>query len=203
MPPTGRPSSASERSTPTRRRRWPPPQGRRHPLTGDRAHTSDRPEPCTQDLTTIHRRRRTGPRIPPSPNTRRMKATTTASAPAPASADDHVNHVELVGELAGEPELRHLPSGDAVVSFRLTVRTPGRPRAARLPPARGSRGDSIDCAVWRADVRSRLRTWRAGDVLAVTGALHHRYWWGPQGLASRYEVEVSTAKVLRRARVVG
>ncbi|MEP6852383.1 MAG: single-stranded DNA-binding protein [bacterium] len=126
----------------------------------------------------------------------------TATPPDDEPAGKHRNFVEIVGELAGPPDVRELPSGDLVTSLRLTVRTLG-PRRTGTAAAPATRADSIDCAVWRGDLRARVCSWRQGDVVALSGALRHRYWRGPQGLGSRYEVEVSGIKLLRRAKAAG
>lgn len=114
---------------------------------------------------------------------------------SPESVPAHRNDVHLVGRLAGEPALRELPSGDALVQFRLVV--------DRLPPpsAAGRSGpsiDTLDCAAWRKDVQRSLRSCVAGDVLEVEGSLRRRFWRSGGGAASRTEVEV--VKLRRRAR---
>jgi single-strand DNA-binding protein len=114
-----------------------------------------------------------------------------------AEAAEQVNEVRLVGVLSAAPERRELPSGDTVVAFRVVVRRPdgGQARSGRRAPSI----DTIDCAGWRGDVRRVVSTWTAGDLVDVTGALRRRFWRGPQGPASRYEVEVVKARRLSRA----
>ena len=112
--------------------------------------------------------------------------------------DEHVNEVSLRGRLSAAAEQRVLPSGDEVVTFRIVVeRTAG---ASRTGSGRsgGSRAmkDTIACIAWRADVRRRALRLDAGAVIEVDGALRRRFWRSPQGVASRYEVEVDR---LRRA----
>ncbi|MCW2525566.1 MAG: single-strand binding family protein [Pseudonocardiales bacterium] len=168
-----------------------------------------------------------------------MTTTATKQSKQPAqnqeSGDAHRNEVVLVGELAAPPQARSMPSGDEVVSFRLTVRSsasvtnssraatsasgaaviaidrsadgassaskPARSRSGGKAAASASRSDSIDCAVWRSDLRARVQKYRVGDVLEVTGAVRHRYWRGASGLASRYEVEVEKIRIVTKARV--
>ncbi len=108
-----------------------------------------------------------------------------------------VNEVRLVGRLAAGPEERTLPSGDVLGSFRVVV---GRP-AVRRGRERAPTVDTIDCAVWRGDVRRVVRGWVAGDVVEVTGALRRRFWRGGAGAASRTEVEVRRARRVARAPV--
>ena len=99
------------------------------------------------------------------------------------------NEIFLRGRLTGEPELRVLPSGDELVSFRLTVARPAHDRT-------GSRStvDSIDCATLAPKVRRCVERAQLGDELELTGSLRRRFWRGAAGLASRYEVIVTSAR---------
>lgn len=102
-----------------------------------------------------------------------------------------VNRVYLRGKLAAEPVPRTLPSGDELSLFRLTV---DRPEGDRV------RVDSLDCAAAKARVRQTLARAQPGDELEVSGSLRRRFWRGPGGLSSRYEVAVVTARVTARQR---
>lgn len=108
---------------------------------------------------------------------------------ARGSPDD--NTVILRGILAAKSEARELPSGDQLMSFRLTV--------AR-PPGERTRVDSIDCATTNTRVLRCLGRASPGDRLELTGSLHRRFWRSTNGVASRYEVTVSTARLTRRRR---
>ncbi len=101
------------------------------------------------------------------------------------------NEVFLRGRLAAVPEVRALPSGDELLVFRINVRRPDGER---------TRVDSIDCASGSGQVRRIVGTAAAGDLIEVTGALHRRFWRSSAGLGSRYEVQVSAARVSRRPR---
>lgn len=103
-----------------------------------------------------------------------------------------VNEVRLVGRLSAEPEARALPSGDELTTWRLVVDrvgTPARPAGGRAPTV-----DTIDCVAHKPSLRRLASRWAPGDVLEVTGALRRRFWRAPHGPASRYEVEVTSAK---------
>ena len=104
------------------------------------------------------------------------------------------NAVFLRGRLAAEPLARELPSGDEILTFRLTVDRPPDDAAAR------SRVDSIDCATVVSRARRSVERAQPGDVLEVSGALHRRFWRSSAGLGSRYEVMVSSARSARRRR---
>src|SRR3954454_21945223 len=95
--------------------------------------------------------------------------------PMSDDASSRFNQVQLVGRLAADAVHRELPSGDRMATFRLVI---DRPDGSVEP-----RVDTIDCAVWRADLRRRLGGWRAGDVLRVEGELRRRFWRAGAGVA--------------------
>jgi single-strand DNA-binding protein len=118
-------------------------------------------------------------------------ARTPSRAAATPAAEPPVNEVHLVGRLAAPPESRELPSGDVLMSFRLVVgRGPAR-GARRGVSARTPTVDTLDCAVWRADLQRRAARLDEGDVLELHGSLRRRFWRSGAGApASRSEVEV-------------
>lgn len=101
------------------------------------------------------------------------------------------NDVVLVGRVSAEPSTRVLPSGDELLSWRLVV---SRDEAAKTARANAPTVDTIDCIAYKAAVRRLAARCVGGEVLEVHGALRRRFWRGANGLASRYEVEVFTAK---------
>lgn len=107
----------------------------------------------------------------------------------------YANEVHLVGRLTGEPQLRELPSGDVVLTFRIVVRRP--PAPARRSGTRSPTVDTLDCAAWRRDVQRAVGRAASGDLLEVHGALRRRFWRGPAGPVSRSEVEVLRVTRLR------
>jgi single-strand DNA-binding protein len=108
------------------------------------------------------------------------------------------NEIVLIGRLSGEVTERELPSGDVLSSWRLVVDRgpdgPVAPEGRRLPSV-----DTIDCSTHRRQIQRLAGGWVAGDVLEISGALRRRFWRGPHGLASRYEVEATTARRVARA----
>ncbi len=129
-----------------------------------------------------------------------MNQTTTRTSKSQAGTavpTESVNDVRLVGALTAPAEAKELPSGDQLVTFRVSV-----PRAPTTPSSgqRGASVDSVPCTAWTARVRRSATTWRVGDVIEVTGAVRCRFYQAGGATRSRVEVEVTSAKVIRRAR---
>ncbi len=105
------------------------------------------------------------------------------------------NDVRLVGRVTGEPASVELPSGDVLVTFRISV-----PRVG--PGSAGGRRqgvDSVPCTVWSARLRRSVLGWRAGDLVEVGGAVRCRFFQAGGATRSRVEVEASTARIIRRS----
>jgi len=100
----------------------------------------------------------------------------------------HRNEVTLVGRLSAEAAERTLPSGDVVVSWRVVVQRPPEPSRASMAV------DTIECVARTPALGRRALTWLPGDTMEMTGALRRRFWRGGDGVRSRYEVEVATAR---------
>lgn len=104
--------------------------------------------------------------------------------------------VLLRGRVTAPPEQRELPSGDVLVTFRLSV--PRRP----TPLGRGSTqtSDWVDCVAAAARVRRTAATWSVGDEVEVEGVLRRRFLRGAGGpTGSRLEVEALQARRARKA----
>jgi single-strand DNA-binding protein len=112
--------------------------------------------------------------------------TSETDRPEPAVSS---NHVILTGRVTSGPEERELPSGDVIVTFRMSM-----PRAA-TPMSRGSRQqtDWVDCVAFGARCRRTVGGWQAGDQVAVEGALRRRFYRAGDGSVTRLEVEVLKA----------
>lgn len=113
------------------------------------------------------------------------------------SVGESQNELVLAGRVSAAPEERELPSGDVIATFRVIVDRPPRARPDGGGP--GASVDVIDCVAWAAGVRRTARGLAPGDVVTLRGSLRRRFWRGPTGATSRYEVEVAALKRLRRA----
>lgn len=88
------------------------------------------------------------------------------------------NRVELVGRVSGAPKEKILPSGDAVVEFRIVVDRDDRQGV-----------DTLDVATWKSPLRRRALTLKSEEWIGIKGVLRRRFWQGGAGLASRWQVE--------------
>ncbi|KAA1416007.1 single-stranded DNA-binding protein [Nocardioides humilatus] len=109
------------------------------------------------------------------------------------------NEVRLTGAVSGEPEVRVLPSGDELCVFRVVV--PRVPVRARSDGRRSPSVDVVDCCAWDARARRSVSSWKPGDEVEVRGALRRRFFRAGGATASRVEVEISSARLLRRAAI--
>ena len=107
------------------------------------------------------------------------------------------NDVRLVGRLSSEPIVVELPSGDSLVTFRISVPR-GSPSGAGAGTG-GQRVDSVPCTAWSPRLRRSIVTWRTGDVVEVTGAVRCRFYQAGGATRSRVEVEASAARIMRRS----
>lgn len=115
---------------------------------------------------------------------------TTAKAPVVGA-----NQVRLVGRVRGQASSLVLPSGDELVTFRVSVARPDDGTPAR------QKVDSVPCCTWTSRVRRSAMTWRSDDVVEVSGSVRCRFFQTGRGVGSRVEVEVTSARLIRRAPV--
>lgn len=99
------------------------------------------------------------------------------------------NRVHLIGRISVEPELRTLPSGDEVVSFRLIV-----PRSAAALRRSKQLVDTIECSVWTAALRRSVGRLKAGSEVQVSGELRRRFSRGGGGVISWVTVDVDSCR---------
>lgn len=122
-----------------------------------------------------------------------MSARTKEKDPTDDGGVEHVNEVRLVGRVSQAPRERVLPSGDAVWTLRLAVTRSGDASRSKQTV------DALECAVWAARPRRSVASWRVGDVVEVAGAVRRRFFRAGGSAASRTEIEVRSARVIRRS----
>ncbi len=104
-----------------------------------------------------------------------------------------VNTVRLIGRIGAAPVETRLPSGDTIADFRVIVDRPeGHGSSQRV--------DTLDCTAWGSRVRRSVRSWRKDDLVEVEGAIRRRFFATATGSASRVSIEVSSARMVHRAR---
>ena len=108
-----------------------------------------------------------------------------------------LNEVRLVGRVAAPAQERAMPSGDVLCTFRVSVQ---RDAGEVARASSRQRVDSLECATWSGRVRRSALGWEPGDEVEVKGALRRRFFRTAGGTGSRVEVEVTSARRLRRAR---
>lgn len=106
------------------------------------------------------------------------------------------NDVVLRGRLSAPAELRTLPSGDTLITFRLVVRRPE-------PRARGQSVDVLTCISYDRALQRRVVVWQPGEVVEVEGALQRRFWRTGTGTASVCEVNCRRGRKVPRAAGAG
>ena len=104
-----------------------------------------------------------------------------------------VNRVELVGWVGADPEQRFIPSGAAVISFRVaTKRWAGRSDD-------GSRAVDTDWTAveaWEKLAEQCGRFLRKGSRVRVVGSLHTQSWEDRESGQKRYKTLVRAEEVL-------
>lgn len=115
----------------------------------------------------------------------------------PSDLEVVANDVRLVGRLSGAPTVIELPSGDSLVTFRISV--PRRLSSGPAGTTAGQRMDSVPCTAWSPRLRRSIVTWRTGDLVEVTGSVRCRFYQAGGATRSRVEVEASAARIMRRS----
>lgn len=110
-----------------------------------------------------------------------------------------LNDVVLRGRVSGDPQVRELPSGSVLVSFRLVVARERTPMTAASKPV----SDWVECSAWGARVRRQAGGWADGDRVEVRGALRRRYFRAGDQARTSVEVEMLGGRLVRRARAGG
>ena len=95
--------------------------------------------------------------------------------------DYSLNDCLLRGRVSAPATDRELPSGEHIVEFRLIIT-----RAEREGV------DTLDIAAWSSRVRRTALSLKAGEWVEISGSIRRRFWQGPTGLASRWQIEAES-----------
>jgi single-strand DNA-binding protein len=111
-----------------------------------------------------------------------------------------LNEVALRGRASAPGEERTLPSGDVIVTLRVVVPREGSAgrRVVTSGAVRRASVDTIDVVCWTARTRRAALRLAAGDGVEIGGALRRRFYGGPAGRQSRYEVEAASVRRVAR-----
>ena len=92
--------------------------------------------------------------------------------------DLSLNDLLLRGRVSAPANIKELPSGDKVVEFRIIITRTDREGV-----------DTLDIAAWSAKSRRSALSLKAEEWVEISGSIHRRFWQGPTGVASRWQVE--------------
>ena len=95
--------------------------------------------------------------------------------------DYSLNDCLLRGRVSAPATDRELPSGEHVVEFRLIITRTEREGVYTL-----------DIAAWSSRVRRTALSLKAGEWVEISGSIRRRFWQGPTGLASRWQIEAES-----------
>ena len=95
--------------------------------------------------------------------------------------DFSLNDCLLRGRVSAQATDRELPSGEHVVEFRLIVSRTEREGV-----------DTLDIAAWSGKSRRTALSLKAGEWVEIAGSVRRRFWQGPAGLASRWQIEAES-----------
>lgn len=100
-----------------------------------------------------------------------------------------LNHIDLMGRLTRDPELRRTANGTAVASFTVAV-----DRDFSNKESGEKETDFIDCVAWRHTGEFVSKYFQKGSMIVVTGRLTIRAWQDKDGNKRRSaEVVVDSA----------
>jgi single-strand DNA-binding protein len=98
-----------------------------------------------------------------------------------------LNHVELLGRLAQEPEIRYTQGGTPVASFDLAVQVPSKSKDAAP--------DYIPIVCWRERAEFCGRYLSKGRQIVVEGRISTRKWKDEKTGQNRKAVEVTASNI--------
>lgn len=103
-----------------------------------------------------------------------------------------LNEVHLIGRISGDPEVRELPSGDSLVTFRLVL-----PRDAGARRRSKQLVDTIECVGWTARIQRSMKRCADGEFAEVRGSLRRRFSRAHGFPQSWVSIDVSECRVIK------
>lgn len=98
-----------------------------------------------------------------------------------------LNHIDLMGRLARDPELKTTPSGFSVCNFTIAVDRDFMNGDEKV-------ADFIDCVAWRKTGEFIKNFFSKGRMIVVSGSLQSRKWEDKDGnKRTSWEVQVRNA----------
>ena len=88
------------------------------------------------------------------------------------------NQVQLIGRLGRDPEVRHIPNGQAVAKFSLATDRPARAGTQ-------AETDWHEIVCWEGQAEFAAQYLSKGRLVLVVGALQYRSWTGRDGQQRR------------------
>ncbi len=93
---------------------------------------------------------------------------------------EHINLVDLIGEVSDLPTEITLPSGEEIIEIRLSVAPTGSVKS------------SLDITVREKSLMRRARSLKVGNTIAVQGELHRRFWRSGGSVSTRLDIEADS-----------
>jgi single-strand DNA-binding protein len=94
--------------------------------------------------------------------------------------DNSLNSVVIRGRVSSAGVEKVLPSEDRVVEFRVVLTRENRVGV-----------DVLDIGAWNSKARKKALALKVDQWVEIEGSIHRRFWQGPHGLASRWQIEAS------------
>lgn len=99
-----------------------------------------------------------------------------------------LNHIEIMGNLVADPEIRTTSTGTKVCSFRIACERDYAATGAQKET------DFIDCVAWRESAEFVCRNFSKGMPILIAGRLQMRKWEDREG-NKRVSAEIQTENV--------
>ena len=90
-----------------------------------------------------------------------------------------LNHIDIMGRIVADPELRVTSSQTSVTTFTVAVDRDRKDETGAYPT------DFIDCVAWRTTAEYICKYFRKGSSIAISGRLQIHNWEDKEGRSRR------------------